>query len=171
MSWACQPLRNGCISKTPTCWWQRWGSIGGRIRQSVSVWCRTDLTGDVVVWREETAVQKRKRKRKRDNTPNNRCVLESDPARDSAVMWSGTGQGAMPGLAVVDVTWYDARKTHGGDDWTEALFYSRSRLSLYLSFSHMHTHKYSQSVPFTTVFLALSILSVLPSCHPLSSAP
>lgn len=31
-------------------------------------------------------VQTRKGKEKIDNTPNNRCVLESDPACDSAVM-------------------------------------------------------------------------------------
>ncbi len=164
MSWTCKTWRNGCISKTPTCCWQWWGSIGGHIRCSVSVWCRTDLTGDTVVWREETAVQKRKW----DKTPNNRCVLQSDPARDSAVMWSGTGLGATPGQAVVDVTWYDARKTHRRGDWTKVPFYSHSCLSLYLSLSHMHAHKHLQSIPFTAVFLALSILSVLPCCRPLS---
>lgn len=44
-------------------------------------------------------------------------------------------------------------------------------LLLYLSFSHIHAHKHPQCVPFIPVFLALSILSVLPCCHPLSYAP
>lgn len=102
------------------------------------VWCWTDLTGDAVVWRDETAVQKRKKKKDRDNTPDNRRVLESDPACDSAVMWSGTGQGATPGLAVVDVTWYDARKREGV--WTKAPFYPHSSsLSLFLTHARSQT--------------------------------
>ena len=64
----------------------------------------------------EKKMKKKKRERERDNTPNNRCVLGSDPARDKCcdVIWDGGGQGAQPGLAVVDVTWYEARKTHRG---------------------------------------------------------
>lgn len=182
MSWAFKTLRIGYIyiyiSKTPTCWWQWWGSTGGHFRHSVSVWCGTDSTGDVVVWQEETTIQKRKwkkiNKKKRETTHQTTDVCWGVTLLvTSAVMWSGTGQGAQPGLPVVDVTWYEARKTHwrGGMAGPKPPFYSRSRLSLYLSFSHMHAHKHPQSASFTAVFLALSILSVLPCCHPLSFAP
>lgn len=165
------------ISKTPTCWWQWWGSTGGHFRHSVSVWCGTDSTGDVVVWQEETTVQKRKWKKEikkeRDNTPNNRCVLGSDPARDKCcdVIWDGAGSTAWPACRWCDLIWSQEDALEGGMAGPKPPFYSRSRLSLYLSFSHMHAHKHPQSASFTAVFLALSILSVLPCCHPLSFAP
>lgn len=48
------------------------------------------------------------------------------------------GWAAMPGLAVVDVTWYDARKMHGWGrgDWTKALFYF---CLFFISLSHTCT--------------------------------
>lgn len=179
MSWAFKTLRIGYIyiSKTPTCWWQWWGSTGGHFRHSVSVWCGTDSTGDVVVWQEETTVQKRKWKKEikkeRDNTPNNRCVLGSDPARDKCcdVIWDGAGSTAWPACRWCDLIWSQEDALEGGMAGPKPPFYSRDPLSLYLSFSHMHAHKHPQSASFTAVFLALSILSVLPCCHPLSFAP
>lgn len=52
----------------------------------MSVWCGTDLTGNVVVLTRGNSGPKKGKEKKGDNTANNRCVLESDPARDSAVM-------------------------------------------------------------------------------------
>lgn len=163
MSWVCQAQRNGCMSKTPTCCWQWWGSIGGHIRYSVSVWCGTDLTGDVVVWREETAVQKRKW----DKTPNNRCALESDPARDSAVMWSGTGQRAKPEQAVVEVMWYDAWRTHGrgGLDQSPLLFSPLVFLFISLSHTCAHTNIRSLSHSPLSSLLCKSYLSHHAATH------
>lgn len=55
----------------------------------MSVWFWTDLTVDVVVLTgQNSGPKKKKEKRTRttDNTPDNRCVLGSDPACDSAAM-------------------------------------------------------------------------------------
>lgn len=64
------------------------------------------------------------------------------------VNWDRDGSNAW--LPVVGVMWDDARKTRkvGVGDWTQAFFSSHSTPSLYLSFSHMYTHKHPQSVPF-----------------------
>lgn len=134
------------ISKTPTCWWQWWGSTGGHFRHSVSVWCGTDSTGDVVVWQEETTVQKRKWKKEikkeRDNTPNNRCVLGSDPARDKCcdVIWDGAGSTAWPACRWCDLIWSQEDALEGGDGWTKAPFlFSLSSFSLSLLLTHART--------------------------------
>lgn len=64
------------------------------------------------------------------------------------VNWDRDGSNAW--LPVVGVMWDDARKTRkvGVGYWTQAFFSSHSTPSLYLSFSHMYTHKHPQSVPF-----------------------
>lgn len=96
---------------------------------------------------------------------------ESDPAHDSAVMWTGTwrGRGGEQRLDWLSLMWPDMvpGRCSGGVrlDQSPLLFLP----PLYLPLSHMHARKHLQSVPFTAVFPALSILSVPPCCHPLPS--
>lgn len=148
MSWAFKTLRIGYIyiSKTPTCWWQWWGSTGGHFRHSVSVWCGTDSTGDVVVWQEETTVQKRKwkkknKKRERQHTKQQMCAGEWPCSWQ--VLWCDLGRGREHSLACLSLMWPDmkpGRRTGGGDGWTKAPFlFSRSSFSLSLLLTHART--------------------------------
>lgn len=157
------------------------GSDGGvQVVTSGTQWaCGVGLTRQVTWWfdrrkqRFRKENEKKKIKKERDNTPNNRCVLGSDPARDKCcdVIWDGAGSTAWPACRWCDLIWSQEDALEGGMAGPKPPFYSRDPLSLYLSFSHMHAHKHPQSASFTAVFLALSILSVLPCCHPLSFAP
>lgn len=177
MSWAFKTLRIGYIyiyiSKTPTCWWQWWGSTGGHFRHSVSVWCGTDSTGDVVVWQEETTIQKRKwkkiNKKKRETTHQTTDVCWGVTLLvTSAVMWSGTGQGAQPGLPVADVTWYEARKTHWRGGWLDqSPLFILAILFLFISPSHTCTHTNIRSLPHSLLSSSLcqSYLSYHAATH------
>lgn len=155
--------------KLQLCWWQ-WGAtwlLGGDRGHSVSIWCGTDWQE---TWRFDEVKQQSTKStgggEKRDNVPYNRCVqkVTPTPTCDSAVMWSGMLALSVSGLAVFDATSYRARKSDGAV--TKVLFYSHSSLP------HTCTNtQHPQSVPFTAISLALSVLSVQPWCHPLSLAP
>ncbi len=168
MSWACQPLRNGCISKTPTCWWQRWGSIGGRFRQSVSVWRGADLTGDVVVWREETAVQKRKRKYKtRQHNKQQMCAGEWPCSWQCCdVIWDGAGSNAWTGCRWCDVIWCQEDAWGGGVTGPEPSFIL-ALVFLFISLSHTCTHTNIRSLSHSPLssLLCQSYLSYQAATH------
>lgn len=89
--------------------------------------------------------------KKRDNTPNDKTTdVCWRVTLLVTVLWCDLrhgGQAAVPGLAVIDVTWYDAGKTWedvvGGDGWLDQsplLFLSSSHsLSLFLTHSGTQT--------------------------------
>lgn len=86
----------------------------------------------------------------------------------SAVMWSGTGQGAQPGLPVVDVTWYEARKTHWRGGWLDqSPLFILALVFLFISPSHTCTHTNIRSLPHSLLSSSLcqSYLSYHAATH------
>lgn len=156
------------ISKTPTCWWQWWGSTGGHFRHSVSVWCGTDSTGDVVVWQEERK-WKKEIKKERDNTPNNRCVLGSDPARDKCcdVIWDGAGSTAWPACRWCDLIWSQEDALEGGGWLDQSPLFILALVFLFISPSHTCTHTNIRSLPHSLLSSSLcqSYLSYHAATH------
>ena len=90
----------------------------------------------------EKKMKKKKKERERETTHQTTDVCWGVTLLvTSAVMWSGTGQGAQPGLPVADVTWYEARKTHWRGGWLDQspLLFSLSSFSLSLPLTHART--------------------------------
>lgn len=115
-------LRNGCAPKTPAfCRWQWSSGVGGghyRWKHHITEQAfAAGLTRQVRRWFDvrKRCSEKETSGRKQDNTRNERCVLESDPAHDSIVMWSGTGRGsnARTDCCWSDVIWFQ-EDTRGG---------------------------------------------------------
>lgn len=175
MSWAFKTLRIGYIyiSKTPTCWWQWWGSTGGHFRHSVSVWCGTDSTGDVVVWQEETTVQKRKwkkknKKRERQHTKQQMCAGEWPCSWQ--VLWCDLGRGREHSLACLSLMWPDmkpGRRTGGGGWLDQSPLFILAILFLFISPSHTCTHTNIRSLPHSLLSSSLcqSYLSYHAATH------
>lgn len=72
-------------------------------------------------------------------------MCSGDPVCDSAVMWSGAEREAEPGLAIADVTQYDAKKMQEGGV-SEPKVHFMLTLVLYRSFSHMFLLSVSNSL-------------------------
>ena len=142
MSWAYLPLRNVFYishSNVLVAVTGDGGSAGGHIRHPVRVWCGTDMTGNVVVWREDTAVHRREgrdTKRARQYTKQQMCAGEW-PWQCCDVIWDVAASKVWTGCRWCDMIW--CQEDTWGGDWTKALLYSHSTLSLYLSFSHART--------------------------------
>lgn len=131
--------------------------------------CGAGRTWQVTRWFDGTKQRSKKGKRRRTETTHQTTDVCWRVTLLVTVLWCDLGRARERRLDWLLLMWRDMMPGRGRGSGPKPPFILTPLL--YLSFSHMHTHKHPQSVSFIALFLALSILSVLPCCHPLSFAP